>query len=337
MFKKNFVFLSLVSTVFFAACSSGSNNQVENQISIPGLNDPVLIELTRLIESDPGNPDHWYRRAQAFYERDGYDEAIGDMSAAMSIDTVNRDYHLFLSDVYMGYYKSRLALNTLLRASVLFPEDKAVLLKLSKLQIALKLYKESMTTLDQILRLDPQNADAFVLLGINYREEGDTAMAIGAFQKAVNMDADQIDGWINLGKLRAARNEPNAIRFFDAAILADTGHVAQMAKAEFLWDEKRFSESIDLYGEILQKNASNTDALYNLGLVYMEIDSFKKAHEHFNITLNINPLYYKAFYYRGLASEKLGDTTAAMRDYEHCIKLAPNFDKPKTALEALSK
>ena len=96
------------------------------------LSDSAIAALTEALESRPGDAQLWYERAKAFHRLNAYDEAIGDMSAAMNIDTANVSYHLFLSDVYLEYFKSRLALNTLLRASVLFPQNTEVLLKLSE-------------------------------------------------------------------------------------------------------------------------------------------------------------------------------------------------------------
>jgi tetratricopeptide (TPR) repeat protein len=298
--------------------------------------DSTIARLTNLLESNPNSAELWYQRAQAFYKLEGYDESIGDMSAAMMIDTANVDYHLFLSKVYIDYYKSRLALNTLLRASVLFPENIEVLLTLSELQLALKFHRESMLTLDKVLQLDPQNALAYYYLGSNYKELADTAMAVGSYQKAVNFDPDLRDAWINLAVLRAARKEINVDRYFDAAILVDQGgYVAKMAKAEYLWGQAKYEEAKSLYRDIIDLFPESTDNYYNLGLVLLEQDSLEAAKNYFNITLNMQPDFYKALYYRGLVYERLGDKVNARSDYEQCIKMMPNFDKPRLALEAL--
>jgi tetratricopeptide (TPR) repeat protein len=300
------------------------------------LSDSAISQLTKALDSRPKDADLWYQRAKAFYRLDAFDEAIGDMSAAMSLDTANVEYHLFLSDVYVEYFKSRLALNTLLRASVLFPENEEVLEKLSELQLTLKLYSESMATLDQWLRLDPQNGKAFYLIGNNYKERGDTALAVGAFQKAVNFDPDLRDAWINMAILRGARKERQVERYFDAAILADKGgYVARMAKAEYLWGEGRLEDAKTLYLAILQDFPENIDNTYNYGLILLEQDSLEKAKTYFNKTLNIKPNFYKALYYRGVIYQKEGKKDSARVDFERCLEMMPSFEKPKIALETL--
>jgi tetratricopeptide (TPR) repeat protein len=336
---KNGVFKITIATILICglvSCGDGKKDSKSLSHESHFMSDSTIIRLTKLLESNPKSADIWYQRAQAFYKLEGFDEAIGDMSAAMMIDTANVDYHLFLSKVYIDYYKSRLALNTLLRASVLFPENIDVLLKLSELQLTLKFHRESLFTLDKVLQLDPQNALAYYYFGSNYKEMADTAMAVGAFQKAVNFDPDLRDAWINLAVLRAARNEINVERYFDAAILVDQGgYIAKMAKAEYLWSLEKYEAAKTIYRDIIESFPDNPDNYYNLGLVLLEQDSLEAAKNYFNITLNMHPEFYKALYYRGLVYERSGDKVNAKKDYEQCIKMMPNFDKPRLALETL--
>lgn len=335
---KSILFLLLF--FFIAACSSSSSDTSNNDANIDEQfhKDPLINELTGYLKNDPQNAELWVARAQAFYEREGYDEAIYDMAAAMKLDSVNIDYHHLLADIYMDYYKSRLALSTMERIVVLYPKHLPSLLKLAEIQLILTMNEASMRTIGKIMEIDPQNTEALVLFGLNFKETGDTARAITSFQRAVEADPEMTDAWINLAQLRAARNEPAALRFFDAAIQSDeTNPLPRMAKADYLWERKKYTAALDLYKEVIQIDNNYANAYYNSGLVYLEMDSIDKAYDNFNITVKMNPLYYKAFYYRGLTSELKGDTAKARADYEHCNKLAPNFDKPKLALEALNK
>ena len=331
---KNYFFVFLVGLIGIA-CGGGSNNEGEDEILHP---DPLINELTQQLSKDPYDPALWVARAQAFYERGGYDEAIADMSSAMRIDSTNIEYHHILADIYMGYYKSRMALTTLQRAAVLHPRDIPTLIKLAELQTILTFHDESMTTLDKVMRIDPENVDALVIGGLNFEAQGDTARAIGSYQKAVQIDPEKADAWIKLAKLRAARKEPNAIDFFNTAIkVAPDDVVPMMAKADYLWDTEQFSEAVKVYQEIIERHPSHTDAYYNLGLVYMEVEEWQKAYDHFNLTVQMNPLYFKAFFYRGVASEQLGNVELALKDYDQAMRMAPNFEKARDAYELLSR
>ncbi len=333
------LFFVLMLTIIAIQCKE--KEPVDNSVQLKAdaySKDPVLAELTKNIEADPKNPEFWAARAQAFYERDAYDEAIGDMSAAMMIDSINVDYHHLLADIYIDYYKSRMALNTLLRAVSLHPEHIPTLLKLAELQLILEMQKESMQSVEKVLMLDPENSDAYIMLGLNFKEIGDTAMAVGSFKKAVNYDPDKISAWINMGQLQAARNVAQAEQYFNTAIRLDSLNTnTWLCKADYHWEKGDREKALETYKKIIEIDHRMPDAYYNSGLVYLEMDSLEKALKHFDLTAEINPLFFKAYYYKGLTLEKLGKPEEARKFYQQSLNMAPNFDKPRKALDALNK
>lgn len=333
------LFFVLMLTIIAIQCKE--KEPVDNSVQLKAdaySKDPVLAELTKNIEADPKNPEFWAARAKAFYERDAYDEAIGDMSAAMMIDSINVDYHHLLADIYIDYYKSRMALNTLLRAASLHPEHIPTLLKLAELQLILEMQKESMQSVEKVLMLDPENSEAYIMLGLNFKEIGDTAMAVGSFKKAVNYDPDKISAWINMGQLQAARNVAQAEQYFNTAIRLDSLNTnTWLCKADYHWEKGDREKALETYKKIIEIDHRMPDAYYNSGLVYLEMDSLEKALKHFDLTAEINPLFFKAYYYKGLTLEKLGKPEEARKFYQQSLNMAPNFDKPRKALDALNK
>jgi tetratricopeptide (TPR) repeat protein len=331
---KKLFFVFLMASIWIG-CGTGGNKEAVEDDFHP---DPMINELTQQLSKNPSDATLWVARAQAFYDKGGYDEAIADMSSAMRIDSTNIEYHHILADIYIGYYKSRMALTTLQRAAVLHPRDIPTLIKLAELQTILTFHDESMATLDKVMRIDPENVDALVIGGLNFEAQGDTARAIGSYQKAVQIDPEKADAWIKLAKLRAARKEKNALDFFNTAIkVAPDDVVPMMAKADYLWDTERYADAVEVYQEVIEKHPSHTDAYYNLGLVYMEVEQWQEAYDHFNLTVQMNPLYFKAFFYRGVASEQLGNLELALKDYDQASRMAPNFEKAADAYELLSR
>ena len=73
-------------------------------------------------------------------------------------------------------------------------------------------------TIDNILKLDPQNAEAYFMFGMNFKEQEDLERSINSFQTAVEFDPDLVDAWINLGALHAQLGNEIAIKYFDNAI-----------------------------------------------------------------------------------------------------------------------
>jgi tetratricopeptide (TPR) repeat protein len=303
--------------------------------------DPALDEVNALIAQYGDDPALYAHRAELYYEKDGYDEAIQDLQTALSMDSTNVDYHHLLADVYMDYFRSRLALRTMERAAALYPERIPTLLKLSEFQYILKQYEASFATLDKILKLNPRNPDAFFMMGMNFKETGDTTRAINSFQTAVEIEPAMVDGWISLGQLHASIGSPLAERYFNNAIdEAPPGPVSIIplhAKADYLRDQGKLEEAKTLYKQINQLDRQYQEGYFNMGVIFLKQDSIEKAYEHFNMAVEMYPLYIKAYYYRGLTAEVLGRIDQAKADYQHALNLAPDYTEAQQGLARLAK
>jgi tetratricopeptide (TPR) repeat protein len=314
-----------------AACRQTSSETQDAAVVSTG--DPALDDLNTLITQHPEDPTLYAQRAEQFYEKEGYDEAIRDLQMALSIDSTNVDYHHLLADVYMDYFRSRLALRTMERAAALYPERIPTLLKLSEFQYILKQYESSLATVDKVLKLDARNADAYFMLGMNFKDMGDTTRAINSFQTSVEIEPSQVDAWITLGRLHAAIKSPLAERYFDNAIYEGRGSVIPLhAKADFLRDQGDLPGALELYQEINRLDRQYEEAYFNAGMIYLKQDSLDKAYELFNIAVGVYPLYVKAYYFRGLTAEMQGNAAQARADYQHALNLLPDYTDAQEGL-----
>ena len=330
--KKHWPFFVIVFFLLLHACSP--DEAQPTRASAP--TDPGLAQLTQAIEADPDDPDLYFARAQVLYEQEGYDEAIGDLQKALSYDSTNVAYLHALADTYLDYYQSKKALETMELAAEYHPKRIPTLLKLSEFQLILQQYEDSMRTLDKILQVDPQEAEAYFMFGMNFKELGDTARAISSFQSAVDNNPELIDGWLELGQLHAALGNAIAAQYFDSAIRIEPNNVMlKHAKAYYLQEEGKLQESLDLFREIVRLDPQYEDAYYNAGLLYLDMDSVLQAHEQFDLALNVNPLHIRAYYYRGVANEMMGNVPAARSDYEQALRLAPDYERAQEGLARL--
>lgn len=324
-------------TLFLAACGgNATTEQNDDETVLSG--DMEIDQLTQRLASDPDNAELYALRAEVFYEKNSYDQAISDMIAAMSLDSVNIDYHHLLTDIYLDYFRSRLALQTMERAVAIDPQDITSWLKLSEIQLFLKMNQASLASLDKALRLDPQNALAFFFMGKNFEELGDVNRAINAYQESSEIDPEMLDTWIKLGQLHASIDGNLAEAFFDNAIEVDSANtIALSAKAEYLWDQEDPQGALKLYQTAIRKAPMDEKSYYNAGLVLLELDSVAQAYQHFNMAIENAPLYAAAYYYRGYAAEAQGMNQQAIKDYEHTLRLAPEYVQAREGLDRLKK
>ena len=333
--KFRFSFLLVLFGIFFSSCQ-GEEKPSESQPVMTG--DPSIDALSAQISQDPQNAELYAMRGELFYEQDLYDQAISDAQKAISLDSMQADYYHLLANVYLDYPpRSRQALQTMELAAERFPNRIPTLLKLSEFQLILTKHEDSMRTIDQILRMDPQNAGAFFMFGLNFKELGDTVRAINSFKKSVEIEPEQFDAWVNLGQLYAGLGDPIAESYFDNAIETDPENpLTWHAKADYLSDQNDLNGALDMYRKINVLDPQYEEAYYNAGLLYLDLDSIPQAYQQFDLAINIFPLHIRAYYYRGLSAEAMGNVDQAKADYEQALRLAPDYEYPQEGLRRLA-
>jgi len=200
-----FLLSLIITSLFFTNCQDASETTQATAVitNLPTTGNPAIDGLSVAIAENPNDPSLYAKRADMFYQNEGYDEAINDLQTALNIDSTNVDYLHLLADVYLDYYQSYPAINTMMKAATLYPTRIPTLLKLAEFQLILKQYDRSITTINEVLKLEQLNAEAYFMLGLNFKEQGDIDRAMGSFQTAVENNPDLVDAWINLGQLHA--------------------------------------------------------------------------------------------------------------------------------------
>lgn len=323
---------ALLAWLFFNRENDDTNPQDQSEF-------PEIAILSNLIEQNPNNDSLLYLRAKEYYNLDAYDEALLDLNQAMRIDSMTPQYYHLLADVLLDYARpndSRRAIEVLKLAAKRFPGRIPTLLKLSEFQLIVKKHGDALTTLDQILQQDPQNAEAFYMAGRVALDKNEYANAISSFQKSVNIDAGNEDAWLFLGRLYSDQNDERALQCFDNALRVDSSLLeAREYKGAYYKKQGQFEKAFEVYRDIIARNPDFANAYFDMGMMYLDMDSLAKAYSSYDIAIKTDPLFVKAYYWRGVASEKKGDLKAAYADYKQASGMMPDFEEAKQAKERL--
>jgi tetratricopeptide (TPR) repeat protein len=227
-----------------------------------------------------------------------------------------------LADCYLDYYNGKEAIKTMYRVLDLYPERIPSLLKLSELHYIMEDYDSSILAVNEAFKVDPQNAECFFMLGVNFRALNDIERAINSFQSAVELDSGLTDAWIMLGELYENKKDPKALKYYENAVLSAPNSIeAKHAKAFYLQNNGNIPLALDLYNEIILQDKYYENAYQNSGILYVELDSFDRAYDQFNIMTGINPQNHMGFYLRGTVLKIKGDLSAAKLDFESALNL----------------
>ena len=322
---------------FLAACKNDPKTTPSNGPQV----DPELAKLNNLIEENPDNDSLLYRRAELFHKLQGYDEAIRDLHHAIRLDSMQPAYYHLLADAFLDYSRpndSKRAIDVMLAAAYKFPNRIPTLLKLSEFQLIVRRHNDALQTLDKILQRDPQNAEAFYMAGRVALDKGDTTAAVASFQKSVRFDATNEDAWLFLGRIFTSRNNPAALQYFDNVLRLDSTNLeAREFKGVYYKRKGQFDKAFEVYRDIIVRNPDYSNAYFDMGVIYLELDSLSKARDNFDLAIKTDPLFVKAYYYRGYCSELQGNIPAAWKDYGQANGMSPDYKDAKEGLERLEK
>ena len=130
-----------------------------------------------------------------------------------------------------------------------------------------KNYKEAAREYENAVRIDPQNPDANLLLGLTLANTGDLDNAVRYSLASVQLKPSY-SGYYNLGLIYA--------------------------------NQGKYDPAIEAYQQAVALNDKSYQAWHQLGLVYSTSLKFDKAIEAYNKVIEINPNFASA--YQGLGS-----------------------------------
>jgi tetratricopeptide (TPR) repeat protein len=324
----SFVFL------FCQSCTPGTNSK--DDVSHTG--NPEIDQLSEAIQNNPNDQELFLKRARIFYQDSAYDQAIADLARVLKLDSTNLEAHHLLADVYMDHYQSSLALKTLERATSLYPDSIGTKLKLTEFQLILKQYDAALHTLADIMKIHPGDPEALFMLGMVYRDQGKTDLAIGAFQSAVERNPDMVEAWVILGDLMDRTHNPLALQYFDNAIRVAPNNVAALhAKAYYLQNNNKIPEALEIYRQIHTIDAHYPEAYLNAAILLMYHDSLDAAMKELNILEQIDPANAATWFYKGKIHQMRGEKDQAKACYEQALRLDEKYDQARDALQELKE
>lgn len=330
--------LLLVILVSISACKGGDSKSNEQN----GIDETTGISsidnLTDEINSGNASAELYFDRSLAYTEVEAYDNAISDMYKAMQLDSMQPKYYVHLADVFMDYYRSKQAFQTLQVATDRFPQNINILLKFAELGITLKQNQKAIQTITKVLEQDNQNAHAYFLMGILMKSEGELDRARGAFQRVVEIDPEVVDAYLLLGELYEEENPKMAEQYYKNALTVAPNDINSLhSMAFFQQNHNNIEGALDIYRQINVLNPGYSPAFLNAGILYINKKEYEKALEQFNILVNLEPTDPKAYYYRGLSFKWLGELDKAKSDFENALKFDEDNDEIKLELREVNK
>ncbi len=318
-FVQKMIFISLLLIL--------SCKDVPKNTNLPDPNDStanatLAREISKEIDADPANPENFYRRAEVYINSKYLARAEADLISAIQIDSTRDVYFFTLGRTQYAMNQTKNAAQSYEKAILLNPENKDAMLKLADLYFLVKEHQKSLDLFTKLLKEDKTNPYLYHMLGMNYRETGDTSRAIYHFQTAIETDPTDYESALYVANLYAAQKSKLALGYFDAAIKLKPNLVEPyFAKAVYLQRTENYASAMVEYKKIIKMDPTNFLVYYNVGYINYESGYLAKAMENWEIVTKLNPNYAKAWYMKGLLMEEKGDKDKAEKYYQTALDL----------------
>jgi tetratricopeptide (TPR) repeat protein len=170
-----------------------------------------------------------------------------------------------------------------------------------------KRFQEAETTFRDVLRAEPNNAQAHYTLGLTLLELQRFAEAADEFSRADKLTPPS-------NQVRMVKVESSALRRDDIKIGLARAYMGQ----------KQFDKAKIALDEAQQIRSDNPDIYHYRGMLNSQRGDYVAATSDFEGAIKLNPKNAYSYYYAGLAYNKLKRPDKMVQHFETFLKLAPN-------------
>lgn len=187
--------------------------------------------------------------------------------------------------------------------------------------------RETLAELTQVLKQNPNHAEAYCKSGIAHSQLGNYQAAVADYTQAIRFNPDYIDAYYNRGNAYSKLADYKAaIADYTQAIWLnpnDAEAYNNRGSAHFQLED--YQAAVTDHTQAISLNPNYTEAHYNLGIVYFRLGEHKKSVANYTRFIQLDPNSAQIYFCRGMVLEELADYQGAVADYTQAIRLNPNY------------
>ena len=188
-------------------------------------------------------------------------------------------------------------------------------------------YKECIDAFSLVLENEPDNADVYNNMGVAYACISDFEHAETYFVKAIELDPQLAQAYINLSDLYYKSGDlASAVGTLQRGSyeLQDNLTIAHLLARVYI-DDQRFEDAINELERVLDGEPENYDAYYDLGHVLFEIGDYEGAISNFETVTEYRQDSELLYYSLAQAYEANNEIDKAISNYLKSIAVNDKF------------
>jgi tetratricopeptide (TPR) repeat protein len=276
---------------------------------------PGIARLSAAIAKfRPARPEYYLQLGDAWCNAGKCEAALPAYEEALRRDPLSEPPLLKLAMCLTTLRQYARADATLQRALKIAPDDAAAWVQLGLTQLGLTHSPEAVKAFEQATHADPEMVEPYNLLGAMLFENGDAARAEAVLRNAVRMQPNFAQARNNLGNLLSETGRFEEARFhFEAALRYRENYLgARYNYALALNRAHRLDEAQTQLEAILRINPNSAEAHEFLGNLFSARNQFDRAIEQYRQAIRIEPAFDRANLDLGSALANTSDPGAAL-------------------------
>lgn len=191
--------------------------------------------------------------------------------------------------------------------------------------ISSRRYEDASTIINKILEKNPRSAKALHLRGYIKALTQDAKLGIADIEEAVRLNPQDKEAWVDLGLFqKQAKNYDAALIALGKALNLGVDFIALVNLADLYLDIKDYAQAIKLYEAAFQFNDKDSTALYCCGIAYYHGEKYNEAAQYFHKALSINPREPGANYFLSSIYNLANHRLRALEFYKNELALNPS-------------
>lgn len=198
--------------------------------------------------------------------------------------------------------------------------------------------------LEDLVRKNPNNADARVRLGEAYATAGMYREASNSLQQALKLNPKHSGAYFDLGMVMMAQTQPRVAagyfqKVLDLTASGDSSVAERREQALFYLGQiavgdKRWNDAVQYLKAALRTRQDASDTYYFLAVAYEGLKDLSNAQKNLSIALAFDPKYAAAHYELGRVYRQSGREASAAVEFRTALDLAPLNKVPLTDLRS---
>ncbi|MEX2336579.1 MAG: tetratricopeptide repeat protein [Fulvivirga sp.] len=330
------IILGLLCAVIFGACVEHSKDALHS--STIQVNATEALEyLQDLAEDSPDNPEVFYQLGRIYFREADYNQALKNVKEAIAMKQDNAEYQYLSGKIYHELNEPDRAIKALLLAEGLGKKNHEVYRTLTEAYLQLGQAGKAREAIDRLTSMN-ESADAYALKGEVMLSLGDTALAVGNYNKALIIDRKNIASYVALADISIARQqEERAIVYVNQLLDLEPAELDFLIrKADLLQRIGELDSARQLYRTVVLQRGNYLD-FYRLSNVYYLMRKYDSARHAAQEAFQRNNKFLNAQLVVARSLDKARKYSEAIEVYEMIVTADSTFNLAVTELDNLRR